>query len=125
MAASGWIYARIVLIVAAIVVLVIYLMVRSREFFTPTTRLKKHTHPRTGEVTRVYIVRKSLHAKLWLQKTATGFEVRHQGTDADFSVTSRASLGEAIHIREAREALQDVGLDINRCTWDDIVKKAV
>jgi hypothetical protein len=79
----------------------------------------------TSQVQRVYVERQGLQAKLWFEKTADGYRVRHQGDAADFSVYSGAATGEAIHIHEAREALEDVGLDLNRCSWDDIVSKSI
>jgi hypothetical protein len=50
------------------------------------------------------------------------FEVRFDGNHADFSETS--SGGEAAHVAEARMALADVGLDMTKCSWDDIVVRA-
>jgi hypothetical protein len=89
------------------------------------TILRPTVHHKTGKVGRVYVKRPGLHAKLWLEESRyhSGMcEVRFDGNAADFSETSNA--GEAAHIAEARMALADLGLDMTRCTWDDIVVRA-
>lgn len=86
----------------------------------PTT-LKKW--PFAGEAKRVYVERPQLKAKLWFERRGDSFDVRHYGNDADFGVV--AVPGEPVPVQEARAALHDVGLDLNRCRWADILAKAV
>ena len=69
----------------------------------------------------VRVKRSGLEAKLWFQKSGSGFNIRHYGCDDDFSVVGHP--GEPIHLIEARQALEDVGLNIDKCSWDDIVSK--
>ncbi len=86
------------------------------------TKLKKEVNSKTGKVSRVHILRHGLKAKLWIQEAERRFDIRYQGQPEDFSVLPHT--GEPLHFCEAREALHDVGLDINSCSWADIVAKA-
>lgn len=89
------------------------------------TKLTKWAIPSTGEVRRVYVERPGLKAKLWFEKSENPlatFGVHSYGNDADFSVVRVP--GEPIHITEARAALADVQLDMNRCTWNEILAQA-
>lgn len=98
---------------------------RAEQQVRSMTRLTKWCSPRTGEVKRVNIERKGLKVKLWIERipeAPSGFEVRYYGNEADFSVPRVP--GEPPHVSEARAALAEVGLDLNRCSWDDIVAKA-
>ncbi len=95
-------------------------------FFKPSrgTFLKKDDAERRQDVKRVYIIRPGLKAKLWFSKSKRKgrFEVRFQGEPDDFTVSLLDN--EPIHLREAREALREVGLDMDQCFWEDIVAKA-
>ena len=86
------------------------------------TKLKKEFNSKTGKVSRVHILRRGLKAKLWIQKAERRFDIHYKGQRDEFSVLRHT--GEPPHFCEAREALHDVGLDINSCSWDDIVAKA-
>ncbi len=89
------------------------------------TVLRKVVHPRTGRVRRVYIRRPRLRAKLWFEPDShspTKFVVKFQGDPDGFTVTRLP--GEPIHMTEAREALLELGLDLEKCSWEDIVKAA-
>jgi len=114
-----------VLLFAAVIIFAVgvYLLLRSRQFNSAGTKLKRTISPKTGRVRRVYVKRNGLKAKLWFQRTTSGFQIRHFGSNADFSVSGHP--GEPIHVAEARQALEDLGLDINCCSWDDIVAKSV
>lgn len=85
-----------------------------------STALKKW--PAEGESKRIYVQRPKLQAKLWFERRGDSFEIRHYGNDADFGVVSVP--GEPIAYQEARAALSELGLDINRCRWADILAKA-
>jgi hypothetical protein len=85
------------------------------------TTLKKWIHPKTGKLTRVYVERPGLRAKLWFEEQGRSFGARYHGNEQDFTVPVG---GEPIHKKEAREALSDVSLDIDHCTWADIVARA-
>jgi hypothetical protein len=87
------------------------------------TTLKKWSNPRTGEVRRVYVERSGLGGKLWLEPGAGSIEVRHYGNEADFS--SQRSGPEPPHVLAAKVALGELGLDLSRCSWEEIVAKAV
>ena len=89
------------------------------------TVLRKVVHPRTGRVRRVFIRRPGLRAKLWFEPDAhspSKFVVKFQGDPDAFTVTRLP--GEPIHMTEAREALLELGLDLEKCSWEDIVKAA-
>lgn len=89
------------------------------------TRLRPFIHSETGKVRRVYIQRSGLEAKLWFQKSKSPhatFDVRFEGDGAEFGVVPRP--GEPIHLTTARAALDDLGLDMNTCTWQQIVDLA-
>ncbi len=89
------------------------------------TVLRKVVHPRTGRVRRVLIRRPGLRAKVWFEPDShspTKFVVKHQGDPDAFTVTRLP--GEPIHMTEARDALLELGLDLEKCSWEDIVKVA-
>ncbi len=89
------------------------------------TVLRKVVHPRTGHVRRVFIRRPGLRAKLWFEPDShspTKFVVKYQGDPDAFTVTRLP--GEPIHMTEAREALLELGLDLEKCSWEDIVRAA-
>lgn len=91
------------------------------------TVLKKAIAEKQGKsyVKRVYVERPGLLAKLWFEpnpSAPTAFIVGHRGDDDSFTVTLGAA--EPMHIAEARAALLDMGLDFNKCTWNDIVNKS-
>lgn len=89
------------------------------------TRLTKWTHPKSGEVRRVYVEREGLKVKLWLEpahSTSSACEVHFYGNETEFG---RPTVdGEPLKLTVARQALADVGLDLTHCTWSDIVAKS-
>ena len=121
LAVSGWLIAAVVIVLLAGVSW--WLATRRKS----STVLKKATAERQGKtyIKRVYVERPGLMAKLWFEpnpEAPSAFLVGHRGDDDSFTVTLGAA--EPMHIAEAREALLDVGLDFNKCTWLDIVEKA-
>jgi hypothetical protein len=86
------------------------------------TTLRTASDVKSGRVRRIYVRRSGLRGKVWFEESRYHHgmcEVRHEG---DCGETGDS--GEAAHIAEARAALADMGLDMARCSWNDIVELA-
>jgi hypothetical protein len=119
-AGAWWIAGAIILVLGA---MSWWLATRRKS----CTVLKKATAQREGKtyVKRVYVERPGLTAKLWFEAnpdSVSAFVVGHRGDDDSFTVKMGGS--EPTHIAEARDALLDVGLELDKCSWTDIVNKA-
>ncbi len=78
-----------------------------------------------GEAKRIYLRRSGLTAKVWFERSASSssaFEIHHSGDLEGYSVSTLTN--EPLHLIEAREGLHDLGLDIDACSWKQLLKIA-
>ena len=91
-----------------------------------STKLRKTVKNISGQRrVRVLVLSRRLRAKLWFEPSSRAkgaFDVHFQGDDDGFTVSSAP--GEPIHIREARDVLNEFGLDLEKCLWQDILDSA-
>lgn len=78
-----------------------------------------------GDAKRIYLRRAGLTAKVWFERSSSSpsaFDIHHSGDMQGYSVSTLTN--EPLHLVEAREGLHDLGLDIDACSWKQLLKLA-
>ncbi len=114
----------IITIVLIIGMAVAWFLVRNRS--AKRTRLVKSERlDENGNAKRIYLRRQGLSAKVWFEQSTTSqstFEIHHSGDLQGYSVSTLTN--EPLHLLEAREGLHDLGLDIDQCSWKQLLRIA-
>jgi hypothetical protein len=86
------------------------------------TCLKAASDVKSGKVRRVYVRRPGLRAKVWFEESRYHHGICEVRCEGDCGVAGDSA--ELPHIAAARAALAEMGFDMARCTWRDIVELA-
>ncbi|MDA7977391.1 MAG: hypothetical protein MPJ50_01320 [Pirellulales bacterium] len=117
--------ALFILAVVVILGLAVALFAIRRPGGQKTRLVKSERVDENGNARRVYLRRPGLTAKVWFERSTSSpneFDVHHSGDIQGYSVSTLTN--EPLHLVEAREGLHDLGMDIDTCSWRQLLKSA-